>query len=81
MDKEFVQDTRATADALLVRNSGSSLGTKKKTCYYYKKIGHVKADYWKSKKKDQHGESAEANLVDEFKGNVLIVTKNLTNFR
>ena len=44
MDKELVQDTRATADALLVRNSDSSSGTKKKTCYYCKKIGHVKAD-------------------------------------
>ena len=77
MDKEFVQDTRATADALLVRN----LGTKKKTCHYCKKIGHVKADCWKLKKKDQHGESAEANLVNEFEGNVLVVTENLTNFR
>ena len=78
--KELVQDTKATADALLVRNSSSSSGTKKKTYHYCKKIRHVKADCWKLKRKDQHRESAEANFVDEFKGNILVVTENLTNF-
>ena len=80
MDKELVQDTRVITDALLVRNSGSSQGTKKKTCHYCKKIRHLKADYWKLKKKDQCGESAEANLVNEFESNVLVATENLINF-
>ena len=41
----------------------------------------LKADCQKLKKKNQHGEPVEANFVDEFEGNVLVVTKNLTNFR